>query len=92
MKTHSCYFVKRLDKKFSRGSKIVSRFCVGTGIAQFGNWAILRNHIGKDRPTHRGGVAAAVAKLVDSFVSVSGCVCVGTTPFVLFRLNLILKL
>ena len=30
-------------------------------------------------------MAAAVAKLDNSFVSVSGCVCLGTTAFILFR-------
>ena len=42
-------------------------------------------YTGQDKPTHRGGMAAAVAKLDNSFVSVSGCVRLGTTVFVLFR-------
>ena len=42
-------------------------------------------YTGQDRPTHRGGMSAAVAKLDYSFVSVSGCVRLGTTAFVLFR-------
>jgi len=48
-------------------------------IGHSGDGKKLFSYTGKDRPTHRGGMAAAVAKLVDSFVSVSGCVRLGTT-------------
>ena len=56
------------------------RYCP---IWELGN--ISFTYTGQDKPTHRGGMSAAVAKLDYSLVSVSGCVRLGTTVFVLFR-------
>ena len=86
MKTHLCSFCQGVRQKTlsqSRGyflSLCWDRYCP---IWELGN--ISFTYTGQDRPTHRGGMSAAVAKLVNSFVSVSDCVGLGTTAFDLFR-------
>ena len=86
MKTHLCSFCQGVRQKTlsqSRGYFLIlcwERYCP---IWELGN--IFFTYTGQDRPTHRGGMSAAVAKLDNSFVSVSCCVCLGTTAFVLFR-------
>jgi hypothetical protein len=86
MKAHLSWFCQGVRQKTlsqSRGYFLIlcwDRYCP---IWELGN--ISFTYTGQDKPTHRGGMAAAVAKLDNSFVSVSGCVRLGTTAFVLFR-------
>jgi len=78
-----CQGVRQKTLSQSRGHFLIlcwDRYCP---IWELGN--ISFTYTGQDRPTHRGGMFAAVAKLDYSFVSVSGCVRLGTTAFVLFR-------
>ena len=78
-----CQGVRQKTLSQSRGHFLIlcwDRYCP---IWELGN--ISFTYTGQDRPTPRGGMSAAVAKLDYSFVSVSGCVRLGTTAFVLFR-------